>query len=70
MSVSAGHSHTTFLTCFGRVLSTGCNHFGQLGLGTSDQKVKTPQMISELPVGTLIRIAECGISSTVSKMQL
>lgn len=66
MAVSAGHSHTAFLTCFGRVLTTGCNHFGQLGLGIPHQKVKVPTMVNGLPVGTLIRIVECGTSSTVS----
>ncbi|CAL8091723.1 unnamed protein product [Orchesella dallaii] len=66
VAVSAGHSHTAFLTCFGRVLTAGCNHFGQLGLGIPDQKVKVPTMVNSLPAGTLIRLVECGISSTVS----
>lgn len=68
MAVSAGHSHTAFLTCFGRVLVTGCNHFGQLGVGSQGEKVKTPKFVTELPPGTLIRLVECGTSSTVRKL--
>lgn len=66
VSVSAGHSHTAFLTCFGKVLISGCNHFSQLGLGIPEQKIKVPTMIGSLPAGTLIRLVDCGTSSTVS----
>lgn len=64
--VSAGHSHTALLTCYGRVLIFGCNHFGQLGLGLKEGKVKVPTLLTSLPSGTLIRLVECGICCTVS----
>jgi alpha-tubulin suppressor-like RCC1 family protein len=63
---SAGHSHTAVLTCLGKVLTFGCNHFGQLGVGSKEVKIKTPQLITALPAGTIIRLVECGVCSTVS----
>jgi alpha-tubulin suppressor-like RCC1 family protein len=43
--ISCGFYHTLFLTSDGRVYSCGWNYWGQLGLDSLDESIKTPTLI-------------------------
>ena len=43
--ISAGHYHNLFLTSNNQVFSCGYNDWGQLGLNSNEDKIKTPRLI-------------------------
>ena len=62
---SAGHCHTALLSVTGHVYTFGCSHFGQIGQGLPQKKVKVPTRVSDIPSGVLFRIVEAGLCGTV-----
>ena len=43
--IACGYAHSLFLTNEGHVYSCGMNYFGQLGLNSTDDTKRTPQLI-------------------------